>query len=405
MTGTAKTAGPLAGLKVVELSHIMAGPTCGLMLADMGANVIKVERYPGGDDTRRTVPPEIDGESAAFMMMNRNKRGIAIDLKHTQGKQVLSRLLKTADILIENFRKDTLDRLGFGYETLKQENPGLIYCSLSGFGRTGPYADRGGFDLIAQGMSGLMSITGEGPGRPPVKGGAPVTDITAGILAAMGILAAYIHRLKTGQGQEVDTSLFEAGITQTYWQSAIYLATGISPGPLGSAHPLMAPYQAFQTRDGWLNVGSANQANWERLLKVLEAEALGRDPRFAENAGRINNLLDLVGALTPYFQQRTTAEWLERLEAAGVPAGPVLSIAEMHADPQTQARQMVVEVKHSRLGPVETLGLPVKFSATPGGPQRGAPVLGEHTREILREYDYEETEIDALIESGAVFAA
>jgi crotonobetainyl-CoA:carnitine CoA-transferase CaiB-like acyl-CoA transferase len=383
----------------------MAGPTCGLMLADMGANVIKVERYPGGDDTRRTVPPEIDGESAAFMMMNRNKRGIAIDLKHTQGKQVLSRLLKTADILIENFRKDTLDRLGFGYETLKQENPGLIYCSLSGFGRTGPYADRGGFDLIAQGMSGLMSITGEGPGRPPVKGGAPVTDITAGILAAMGILAAYIHRLKTGQGQEVDTSLFEAGITQTYWQSAIYLATGISPGPLGSAHPLMAPYQAFQTRDGWLNVGSANQANWERLLKVLEAEALGRDPRFAENAGRINNLLDLVGALTPYFQQRTTAEWLERLEAAGVPAGPVLSIAEMHADPQTQARQMVVEVKHSRLGPVETLGLPVKFSATPGGPQRGAPVLGEHTREILREYDYEETEIDALIESGAVFAA
>jgi crotonobetainyl-CoA:carnitine CoA-transferase CaiB-like acyl-CoA transferase len=375
------------------------------MLADMGANVIKVERYPGGDDTRRTVPPEIDGESAAFMMMNRNKRGIAIDLKHEEGKKVLRRLLKNADVLIENFRKETLDRLGFGYETLKQENPGLIYCSLSGFGRTGPYADQGGFDLIAQGMSGLMSITGEGPGRQPVKVGAPVTDITAGILAAMGILAAYIHRLKTGEGQQVDTSLFEAGITHTYWQSAIFLATGISPGPLGSAHPLMAPYQAFQTQDGWLNIGSANQANWERLLKVLEAEELAQDPRFATNAGRINNLPELVEALSVYFRQRPTAEWLERLEAAGVPAGPVLSIAEMHADPQTQAREMVVEVRHSRLGPVKTIGLPVKFSTTPGGPRRGAPVLGEHTREILREHGYAEADIDALVRDGAVFAA
>jgi crotonobetainyl-CoA:carnitine CoA-transferase CaiB-like acyl-CoA transferase len=400
----AKPAGPLAGLKVVELSHIMAGPTCGLMLADMGANVIKVERFPGGDDTRRTIPPEIDGESAAFMMMNRNKRGIAIDLKRAGGKQILERLLQDADVLIENFRKDTLDRLGFGYEMLRQKNPGLIYCSLSGFGRSGPYADRGGFDLVAQGMSGLMSITGEGPGRQPVKVGAPMTDITAGILAAMGILAAYVHRLKTGQGQIVDTSLFEAGITQTYWQSAIYLATGVSPGPMGSAHPLMAPYQAFQTKDGWLTVGSANQANWERLLKVLEAEALNEDPRFADNAGRINNLPELVEALSVYFHQRTTAEWLERLDASGVPAGPVLSIAEMHANPQTQAREMVVEVRHSRLGPVKTLGLPVKFSQTPGSIRHGAPLLGEHSREILREHGYEEAEIEILINQGAVFA-
>jgi crotonobetainyl-CoA:carnitine CoA-transferase CaiB-like acyl-CoA transferase len=402
---TDQVAGPLAGLKVIELSHIMAGPTCGLMLADMGANVIKVERFPGGDDTRRTVPPEIEGESAAFMMMNRNKRGIAIDLKQAGGRQVLWRLLKEADVLIENFRKDTLDKLGFGYETLKQQNPALIYCSLSGFGRSGPYADQGGFDLVAQGMSGLMSITGEGPGRPPVKVGAPVTDITAGILAAMGILAAYVHRLKTGQGQMVDSSLFEAGITQTYWQSAIYLATGVSPGPLGSAHPLMAPYQAFQTKDGWLNVGAANQANWERLLKVLEAEELAQDPRFASNAGRINNLPELVELLSGYFRRRTTAEWLERLEALGVPAGPVLSIAEMHAHPQTQARQMVTEARHRKLGPVRTLGLPVKFSATPGSVRRGAPLLGEHTREILQEYDYTEAEIEAFIDSGAVFAA
>jgi crotonobetainyl-CoA:carnitine CoA-transferase CaiB-like acyl-CoA transferase len=394
----------LAGLKVIELSHIMAGPTCGLMLADMGADVIKVERFPGGDDTRRTVPPEIEGESAAFMMMNRNKRGLALDLKTEGGKQILARLLKSADVLIENFRKGTLEKLGFGYESLREKNPGLIYCSLSGFGRSGPYAGRGGFDLIAQGMSGLMSITGEGPGRQPVKVGAPMTDITAGILAAMGVLAAYVHRLKTGQGQMVDTSLFEAGIIHTYWQSAIFLATGISPGPMGSAHPLMAPYQAFQTKDGWLNVGAANQANWERLLQVLEAEELGRNPRFVDNAGRINNLPELVEELSLYFWQRTTAEWLERLEASGVPAGPVQSIAQMHADPQTQAREMVVEVQHSRLGPVKTMGLPVKFSDTPGSIRRSAPVLGEHTREILREYGYSAAEIDGLIEEGAVFA-
>lgn len=397
-------AGPLAGLKVIELSHIMAGPTCGLMLADMGANVIKVERFPGGDDTRRTVPPEIEGESAAFMMMNRNKREIALDLKQEAGKQVLRRLLQDADVLVENFRRDTLERLGFGYESLKETNPGLIYCSLSGFGRTGPYADQGGFDLIAQGMSGLMSITGEGEGRPPVKVGAPVTDITAGILGAMGILAAYIHRLKTGEGQIVDTSLFEAGITHTYWQSAIFLATGVSPGPLGSAHPLMAPYQAFQTKDGWLNVGAANQANWERLIKVLGAESLNEDPRFATNAGRINNLPALVALLSDYFRQRTTADWLEQLEAIGLPAGPVLSLAEVHAHPQTQARAMVVEAHHTRLGPVKTLGLPVKFSATPGGVRRGAPLLGQHTREILSEHGYSNADIETLVESKAVFA-
>jgi crotonobetainyl-CoA:carnitine CoA-transferase CaiB-like acyl-CoA transferase len=396
--------GPLVGLKVIELSHIMAGPTCGLMLADMGAEVIKVERFPGGDDTRRSVPPEIRGESAAFMMMNRNKRGIAIDLKNEGGKQVLARLLDDADVLIENFRQGTMEKLGFGYETLRQKNPGLIYCSLSGFGRSGPYAKRGGFDLIAQGMSGLMSITGESPGRQPVKVGAPVTDITAGILAAMGVLAAYVHRLKTGQGQQVDTSLFEAGITHTYWQSAIFLATGISPGPMGSAHPLMAPYQAFQTKDGWLNVGAANQANWERLLKALDATELANDPRFADNAGRVTNLPQLVEALTPYFQKRTTAEWLQKLDAIGLPAGPVLSIGQMHAHPQTQAREMVAEVQHSQVGMVKTLGLPVKFSETPGAVQRGAPLLGEHTRQILVEHGYTDTEIESLIKEGAIFA-
>jgi len=401
----AENRGPLAGLKVIELAHIMAGPVCGLMLADMGADVVKVEKVPGGDDSRRFVPPDIDGEPAAYMMMNRNKRGIAVDLKSEGGKAVLRRLLSTADVVIENYRRGTMERFGLGYETLKRDNPGLIYCEISGFGRTGPYAERGGFDLIAQGMSGLMSITGEAPGRPPVKVGAPITDITAGILGAMGVAASYAHRLKTGEGQRVDTSLFEAGIVHTYWQSAIAFVTGVSPGPMGSAHPLNAPYQAFRTADGWINIGAANQANWLRLLEVLEATDLAEEPRFAGNAQRMSHLGELTEALGEYFARRTTADWLERLEAARVPAGPVLSVGEMHADPQTLARDMVLAVDHSRVGPVRTLGLPVKFSETEGGIVRGAPVLGQHTREVLAENGYDGAEIEKLIAEGAVVAA
>ena len=392
--------GPLAGVTVIELAHIMAGPVCGLMLADMGANVIKVEKM-NGDDSRRFLPPDIGGESAAFMMMNRNKRGIALDLKHEEGKAVLRRLLKTADVVIENYRQGTMERLGLGYDSLRQENPGLIYCEISGFGRSGPYAQRGGFDLIAQGMSGLMAITGEGPGRPPVKVGAPVTDITAGILGAMGVAAAYASRLKTGEGQRVDTSLFEAGIVHTYWQSAIAFATGVSPGPMGSAHPLNAPYQAFETADGWLTVGAANQTNWERMLAAIGASELNADPRFCDNAQRMRNLPALVEALTPIFRGKTTHDWLAALEAAGVPAGPVLSVGEMHADPHSQAREMVVEVDHATLGPVKSLGLPVKFSETPGGVTQAAPTLGQHTRAVLAEYGYAAAEIDALIAEGA----
>ncbi len=394
--------GPLAGLRVVELAHIMAGPCCGLMLADMGAEVVKVEKLPGGDDSRRFLPPDIGGEAAAFLMMNRNKRGIVADLKTEGGKAVVRRLIDRADVVIENYRKGTMERLGLGYETLRETNPGLIYCEISGFGRSGPYADRGGFDLIAQGMSGLMSITGEAPGRPPVKCGAPVTDITAGILAAMGVLAALAERARSGKGQRVDTSLFEAGIIHTFWQSAICFATGVAPGPMGSAHPLNAPYQAFQTADGWITVGAANQANWLKLLDALDARALADDERFATPDARMTNRPALVEALTAILARRTSADWLARLEAVGVPAGPVLDVGEMHRDPQTLARGMVAETHHSRLGSVRTIGPPVKFSETPGGVARGAPLLGEHTREVLEEIGYDANEIKALIAAGAV---
>ncbi len=398
------TKGPLKGCRVVELAHIMAGPVCGLMLADMGAEVVKVEKL-AGDDTRRMLPPDVKGEAAAFMMMNRNKRGIALDLKHRDGSEVLLRLLDRADVVIENYRKGTMEKLGLGYESLKARNPGLIYCEVSGFGRTGPYAERGGFDLIAQGMSGLMSITGEGPGRPPVKVGAPVTDITAGILAAMGVCAAYAHKLRTGEGQKVDTSLFEAGIVQTYWQSAIAFATGVSPGAMGSAHPLNAPYQAFRTADGWINIGAANQKNWERLVVTLDRPELGRDPRFVTNDKRMANRAALESALNAVFETKTTDAWLAILEEGGFPAGPVLSVGAMHADPQALARDMIVATEHPVAGRVQTLGLPVKFSATPGGVERPAPVLGQHSREVLTELGYGEREIARLLDEGSVRAS
>lgn len=398
--------GPLSGVRVVELAHIMAGPVCGLMLADMGADVLKVERLPSGDATRGFLPPDINGESAAFMMLNRGKRGVAVDLRAQAGVEVVRRLVSEADVLLENFRVGTMDRIGLGWKALSELNPRLVYCQITGFGRNGPLSEQGGFDLIAQGYSGLMSVTGEGPGREPVKVGAPVTDITAGILAAFGVTAALLERERTGRGQLVDTSLFEAGVVQTYWQSAITLASGVSPGPMGSAHPLAAPYQALSTSDGWINVGASNEGTWLRLTEALGRPDLREDIRFKTNQARMGHLQELVDTLAPSFAKLTTDEWLERLQQAGVPVGPVASVGEMLEHPHSLARDMVIKVDHARLGSVRSLGMPVKLSSLEKSELKtGAPVLGQHTGEVLSEFGYSQEEISEFVKDNVVFSS
>jgi crotonobetainyl-CoA:carnitine CoA-transferase CaiB-like acyl-CoA transferase len=393
--------GPLEGIKVIELAQIMAGPTCGMLLADMGADVLKVEKLPGGDDTRSYTQPSINGESAAFMILNRNKRGMAVNLKKPGGLDVVKKLLAGADVVTENYRKGTLEKLGLGYDVLKEINPGLVYCAISGYGRTGPYADKGGFDLIAQGFAGLMSITGE-PGRPPAKSGTSVADINAGIFAALGIVSALLARARTGKGQVVETSLMEAAVQQTFWQAAIYFATGVNSGPTGSAHILTAPYQAFPTADGWINVGGANQSNWERIVKVIERPELANDPRFTTNGDRMRHLEALTPIIAGELKKRPSAEWIRLFEEAGVPVGPVNRIGDMLADPQVAAREMVVELDHPKAGRTKALGHPIKFSDTPGRIERPAPLLGQHTREVLEGLGYSGGEIEGLYAEGAV---
>ncbi len=374
----------LDGVCVLDVSQVMAGPFCSLLLADMGAEVIKIEKPNGGDDSRRMGPPFINGESAAFLAMNRNKRSLSINLKQSEGRALFRRLATRADILVENFRPGTLDALGLGYADLSAARPELIYCSISGFGQTGPYRERGGYDLVAQGMSGLMSITGH-PGQPPVKVGVPIADLNAGMYAVYGVLCAYIHRLRTGQGQLVDTSLFEGGLAYTMWESAIYFATGIAPPPMGSAHRLAAPYQTFRTADGYITVGAANQANWEKLCAVLNREDLLTDSRFSDNPSRTSHSAKLAGELEKVFVTHPTVKWLAQLDAAGIPAGPINDMAAVYSDPQVHARAMMVELEHPRLGQVKNIGIPVKLSETPGAILRAAPTLGQHTDEILNE--------------------
>ena len=392
---------PLEGVKVLDLTQIMAGPYCAMTLGDMGADVVKVEKPNGGDDARRMGPPFIEGESAAFLGINRNKRSIVADMRTDGGREIVQELARRSDILIQNFRPGSLERMGLGYEQVREINPAIIYCTISGFGATGPYARRGGFDLVAQGMSGLMSVTGH-PGAPPTKIGAPVCDLNAGMFATIGILTAYVNRLRTGTGQHVDTSLLEGGIAYTFWESAMYFATGEPPGPMGSAHRLTAPYQAFETADGYINVGAANQANWERLCAAIGRDDLASDPRFARPRDRMENLGALVSTLEETFARETTGHWLTALEAAGVPAGPIYTLDEVYADPQVRARDMVVETEHPTAGRVRNIGIPVKLSETPGAFRRPAPALGEHTDEVLRELGVSDERISKLRASGAV---
>lgn len=392
--------GPLNGIRVIDFTHIMAGPTCALMLADMGADVIKIERVPFEEDPSHNTddPYWINGVSASYMIVNRNKRGLPLDLKRKEAVGIAKRLIASADIIVENFRPGVLDRLGLGYEDVRAVNSAIIYGAVSGFGRTGPYGQRPGYDLMAQAMSGIMSVTGEAPGRPPVKPGVPMTDITAGILLAMGLCAALHHRDATGEGQMVDTSLFEAGIVQTYWHSAIAFATGEAPRPLGSGHPLMAPYQAIRTKNGHITV-SAGGWMWPKFCELVDP-ALEKDPRFDTNAKRMANVAELSRVLDERMSVKTTDEWITELEAAGMPSGPINTIPEMHRDPQALDRKMVVTQDHPVAGEVQTLGLPVKFSATPGGPARPATVYGQYTREILTELGYSDSDITRFAQSG-----
>ena len=314
---------------------------------------------------------------------------------------MLRRLLADADVLVENFRPGVMARLGLGYEQLAAIKPSLVYCSLSGFGGSGPYAGRGGFDLVAQGMSGLMSVTGF-PDSPPAKVGVPITDISAGALAAYGILCAYIHALKTGQGQMVDASLLEAGLAYTIWESALYFATGEIPGPLGSAHRVSAPYQALRTADGYLNIGAATQGTWEQFCRAIGQDALIDDPRFKAPADRKAREGELAELLEVALTQQTTAYWLELLEQAGVVAGPLYNMEQVYQDPQVQAREMVVELDDPELGRLRHIGIPVKLSATPGKIRRRAPALGEHSAEVLRAAGFAAGEIADLAQAGII---
>jgi crotonobetainyl-CoA:carnitine CoA-transferase CaiB-like acyl-CoA transferase len=391
----------LEGMRVLEITQVMSGPFCGLLLADLGADVIKVEK-PQGDDSRRMVPPTISGESAPFMAINRNKRGISIDLKTEQGKDVFRQLAARSDVLIENFRPGTMNGLGLGYDALSAGNRSLIYCSISGFGQTGPYSDRGGFDLVAQAMSGMISITGN-PGEPPVKVGVPIADLNAGIYACYAVLAAYIHRLKTGQGQMIDTSLLEASLAYTFWESALFFATGENPPPMGSAHRLSAPYEVFRAADGYFALGAANQANWRQLCNSIGRPDLLADPRFGTNGDRTTNQRELAAVLEGVFSAHSVDHWMAVLEQAGVPAGPVYNISQVYRDPQVIAREMAVEVDHPAAGRSRLIGIPVKLSATPGQIRRPAPTLGQHTDEILAEIGKSPDAIRELREKKAVF--
>ncbi len=391
----------LLGLRVLDVSQVLAGPYAAMLLADMGADVIKVEAPGHGDHSRQMAPRISDDLSGAFLAVNRNKRGISLDLKDSRGRDLLHRLAATADVLIENFRPGVAARLGIDFETLSQVNPRLVHCSISGFGQTGPYATRGGFDLVAQGMSGLMSVTGTAAGEP-VKCGVPITDLGAGMFATYGILAALAARERTGRGQQVDTSLFETGLGMEVWEAVEFFHTGNTPQPTGSAHRLGAPYQAFRCSDGYINVGADGAKHWPLFCKALGIPELADSPDFATNPDRLANLPELVERIEERTKAETREHWLEILEEVGIPAGPINTVPEALADPQALAREMVVEVEHPTLGTLKALGPVVKLSDTPARVVSAAPDLGQHTDEVLSELGVGAREIVALRAEGVL---
>jgi crotonobetainyl-CoA:carnitine CoA-transferase CaiB-like acyl-CoA transferase len=391
----------LQNMRVVDLTQVLAGPYCTMVLGDLGADVIKVEKYPDGDDTR-TMRPFVNDESYCYMMVNRNKRGIRLNIKEEAGRAILYDLVKTADVFIENFRPGTTRKLGIDYETLRAVNPGLIYCSISGYGQTGPYSHKGGFDIMAQGLSGIMSMTGEKGGRP-VKSGIAIHDIAAGVTALYSILAAYVHKIRTGEGQYIDLSLVDSGLAWTVWEAAAYFGAGEVSGPNGSAHRVSAPYQGFQTKNGYILIGAANQKLWERFCQdVIDRPELMEDPRFLTNSDRIRHVDELEAIIQEIIIREESQYWLEKLDKAGIPSGPIYRYDETMNDPHIRAREMIIEYEHPVAGPIVNLGFPAKFSKTPGQVRRPAPYLGQHTREVLRELNYSEDAIRELEENHII---
>ncbi|HEX8229012.1 MAG TPA: CoA transferase [Chloroflexia bacterium] len=380
---SARNTQPLADIRVLDMSRVLAGPYCTMMMGDLGADVIKVES-PEGDDTRRWGPPYQGGESAYYLSCNRNKRSIVLDLDTEEGRDVARQLASRSQVLVENFRQGTMEKWGLGYEQLSRDNPGLVYCSISGYGRTGPLSHLPGYDFVMQGAGGVMSFTGEADG-PPQKVGVAIVDLTAGMFALSAILAALRVRDLTGLGQHIDISLLDSHLAWLANVGSNYLVSGEVPPRYGNAHPNIVPYQAFATSDGWLIVAVGNDRQWGRLCDALSRPHLSNDPRFATNSGRVENRPVLVPMLEEIFAQRSTAEWLSLLEAAYVPAGPVNDVAQALSHPQVAAREMVHEVAHPGIGAVKMVASPLKLSSTPPTIRRHPPLLGEHTVEVLEE--------------------
>ena len=375
---------PLDGLLVVDLTRVLSGPYCTMMLADMGARVIKVEQPGRGDDTRGWGPPFVGHESAYFLSINRNKQSLTLDLKHPEGRRLLESLLGRADVLVENFRPGTMERLGFGYEQVAMRWPRIVYCSVSGFGQSGPRADEPGYDAVVQAEGGLMSITGAADG-PPFRLGVAISDIASGMFAAHGVAFALLARERTGRGQRVDVGMLDATAALLTYQAGIYFATGQAPGRMGNRHPTIVPYETFPASDGDFVVAVGNDEQWRRFCDVIGAAAWKTDERFATNRARVGNYDTLRPLLAERLRRRARAEWVRELKAAGVPCGSVREIAEVLEDEHLHARSMIETLQHAAAGAIKVLGLPVKLSDTPGSVRSAPPTLGQHTDSILKE--------------------